>query len=407
MKPPKKPRPDFPLSPVGNGQWRKVVNRRPYYFGSWREDPRGDAALKDWLTRKDAIYAGLDTGQGGADTSPGLEVAELITRYLTERSKDVTAKKLSPTTFANYSHALNSFAATLPPKAKAAKALRPKFGEFLRHMERRGLGPHAIKRTITMIKTAFGYAASEGWIDPIPFPNSFSAPSTDSESVAMWHAKREETDKTSRVLNRAEVRRLLRGTRKLPKWRAMVLLMLNTAMNPAELARLKWSDIDFKSGRLSRRRWKTGILLECYLWNMTRAALRYTVNTSDLVFTRPNGKPLVGNAAVYGEQVTDVVTRVRYWNRISRVFIDICERLKLDGVTPYTLRRTARTLAAHCHDDNAAKRMMGQRLEGQDKTYVKGPFPLARLKRLSLTIAVRLFGSKPKPKMRLVKDAAA
>jgi len=47
-------------------------------------------------------------------------------------------------------------------------------------------------------------------------------------------------------------------------------------------------------------------------------------------------------------------------------------------------------MAAHCRDDNAANRMMGQALAGQDQTYIKRKFPLARLKRVSLTILGRL-----------------
>jgi integrase len=401
---PKKPRPDFPLTPCGNGQWRKIVNKRPYYFGTWHDDPKGEAALKEWLTRKDAILAGLDQGQRSApDDGQGLTVADLIVKYLRERSKDVTAKKLSPDSFRDYSFVLNDFLTTLPTGARAVKALRPKFAEYLRAMETRGAGPHAIKRHVTILKMAFTYAAGEEWIDPITFGQSFRAPDTDAESVAMHHERNGDKAKTERILTRKEVRRLLRGVKDDPKWLAIVLLCLNTAMNPAEIARLKWAEIDFKTGRLSRRRGKTGKRQECYLWRRTRTALEDVRNTTEHVFTRKDGRPLIGSEPVMHG---DDVDRVKRWNKLTDKFIELCISLKLDGVSPYTLRRTARTLAADCADDNAAKRMMGQRLEGQDQTYIKREFPLKRLKKISLTIYRRLF-KRPPPKMKLAKGEAA
>jgi integrase len=398
MNTPKKPRADFPLTPCGNGQWRKIVNKRPYYFGSWRGDEKGEHAVREWLSRKDAILAGLDQGQVNAPVGDGLTVAALVVRYLTERSKDVEAKSLSPDSFRDYTFALNDFAKSLPGGAKVALALRPRFGEYIRIMEKRGAGPHAIKRHVTIIKMMFRYAADEGWCDAMPFGRSFMAPATDAESVAQHHTRQGQTAKTERILTRKEVRKLLRAVRDKPKWKAMTLLMLNTAMNPAEIARLKWSEINFDTGRLSRRRGKTGKRQECYLWKRTRAALRTIASTNQNVFLRKNGQPLIGSTPMMQGKV---VERIKRWNKLTDRFIALCEGCGLTSVSPYTLRRTARTLAAHCRDDGAAKRMMGQALAGQDQTYVKGQFPMKRLKRISLTIAAKLFPKPDKPKMQI------
>lgn len=82
---PGKPRRDFPLFPAANGQWcRKFFlggKRIPKYFGSCRDDPKGQRATADYLARKDAILAGLDSL--AADTvQGGMTVVEMCKRVL-------------------------------------------------------------------------------------------------------------------------------------------------------------------------------------------------------------------------------------------------------------------------------------------------------------------------------------
>jgi hypothetical protein len=69
---PSLPFPGFPLRPHHNGQWYKSVwNSRSqrtehFYFGPWKEDPRGERALNDphsgRLVRRTGIKAGTDNG---------------------------------------------------------------------------------------------------------------------------------------------------------------------------------------------------------------------------------------------------------------------------------------------------------------------------------------------------------
>jgi integrase len=389
VKPPAKPRSDFPLTPCGNGQWRKIVAKRPYYFGSWRDDPKGDAALKEWLSRKDAILAGLDHVSTPKEDK-GMSVHTLIQRYLTLRSADVDNHKLSRYTFDDYVFYLTKFGNYVGAEAKAGKIKLALSG--YRTLLETTNGPHAVKRALAHVKAAWNYAMSEDWIEPFVWPRSFVAPSTDSESVALHHQRKGEDNRGERTLIPREVRKLMRATKDLPKWRALLLLMLNTGMNPAELARLKRGEVNHQSGRLRRRRAKTGIWLEAYLWKITRTALaRLPQDHEEFYFVRSNGKLLVH---------AETQSRVKS-NRITHPFRKLAESAGIMGITPYTLRRTARTVAANSTDDNAARRMMGQRLTGRDATYVKGPFPLARLKKLSLVILRRVFRRRPKAAKKL------
>jgi hypothetical protein len=50
---PKKPRPDFPLSPRKDGRWCKRVNGKLEYFTG-----TADEALTEWLRVKDYLLAG-------------------------------------------------------------------------------------------------------------------------------------------------------------------------------------------------------------------------------------------------------------------------------------------------------------------------------------------------------------
>lgn len=390
MKQPSKPRPDFPLTPCGNGQWRKIVAGRPYYFGSWRDDPLGHDALKDWVARKDSILAGLDHLSRSATNAAGLTVRDVVQRYLKVRGEHVKQNTLQPDTYRDYIFELNRFDAWIG--SAVANSLKPEhFSKYKTELEKRKLGPHAMKRAIACVKACFNRAMSEEWISHVNYGHGFCGPDTNPEAVAMHHLRAGTDAHTERILTRREVRKLLRAVQDRPDWKALVLLMLNTAMNPAEIARLKWSEIKFASRRLDRRRWKTGIRQEAFLWKRTIAALNALPRVSDYVFTDA-GKLLVDSKAV---MVGETVTRVSRRNKITEPFIEIAVAAGVEDCTPYTIRRTARTLAANCDDDNASRRMMGQQLTGRDQTYIRSNFPLKRLKRISLTVYRRLFPQKP------------
>lgn len=408
MQRPQKPYPDFPLTVHPNGQWCKVVKTKVYYFGSWRADPRGETALKEWLTRKDGIYAGLDHLAQLDATAAGMSVGELFRKYLMRRSRDVEGGRLSPETFRDYTYNLNDFYRFIGPDAKAAGLKPQHFSAYRASLEDRKLGPHATKRVLASVKAAFNYAMKEEWITPIRFGVGFDAPNTDSEAVALYHMRAGKQSRTERLLTRKEACRLLRATKDKPQWRAILLMMLNTAVGPSELARLKWGEINFKSGRLRRRRWKTGILQEAYLWKITRKTLEALPRShAEWIFVCPSGKQLMKTEPIKGQTSfgEEAIVRVRRSNRVNPLFHDLMESLGLGEVTPYSLRRTARTLAAHSTDDNAAKRMMGQRLAGRDQTYIKGKFPLSRLRRLSLCIYRQLFGRRQPPPQAPDPDA--
>lgn len=97
-----KPSPDFPLTPCPNGQWRKIVNARAYYFGSWRDDPLGIRALEKWHAHEQAIRAGFNGLSAAPRVGNNMTVCDLIREYLRRRCADVEAHRIAPETYRDY-----------------------------------------------------------------------------------------------------------------------------------------------------------------------------------------------------------------------------------------------------------------------------------------------------------------
>ena len=102
MNKPDKPRLDFPLFPHDRGKWAKKINGTTKYFGRW-EDPEG--ALREYLEYMHSQET------PSLPNSDGLSLKNAFNIYLTQRKKDMDAKKIAIRTFSDYKRTLSSFAA--------------------------------------------------------------------------------------------------------------------------------------------------------------------------------------------------------------------------------------------------------------------------------------------------------
>jgi hypothetical protein len=126
-------RTDFPLRPHRNGSWyRSVWNRRTkkseqFYFGSWRDDPKGERALTDpeigWLARKDAIKAGVDNIRV-APVASVVTLGELMARFLAHKLGASQSGDLSKVTLGGYLREVRWFVEFLKASTPVA-GLRP------------------------------------------------------------------------------------------------------------------------------------------------------------------------------------------------------------------------------------------------------------------------------------------
>src|SRR5262249_39296399 len=99
---PKKPDPDFPLTPPAPGAWQKKIRGRIHYLGRWAKRVNGrleripgdgwEAALAEYKAVADDLHAGRTPrvkGHGG-----GLTVADLCNRFLTAKLRKREAGEL-------------------------------------------------------------------------------------------------------------------------------------------------------------------------------------------------------------------------------------------------------------------------------------------------------------------------
>src|SRR5437667_8879725 len=95
---PKKPYPDFPLTPHASGAWQKKIRGKIHYFGKWAKRVNGKLvriegdgwkeALEIYKTQADDLHAGRTPRVKG----DGLTVADLCNRFLT--AKELFQKSL-------------------------------------------------------------------------------------------------------------------------------------------------------------------------------------------------------------------------------------------------------------------------------------------------------------------------
>src|SRR5271168_1811197 len=105
---PKKPYPDFPLSPHASGAWQKKIRGKIHYFGRWGKRVSGklvrvegdgwEQALEEYKAVADDLHA----GRTPRVKSDGLTVADLCNRFLTTKQSQREGGEISVRMFDEY-----------------------------------------------------------------------------------------------------------------------------------------------------------------------------------------------------------------------------------------------------------------------------------------------------------------
>jgi integrase len=352
---PKKPYPDFPLSPHPSGAWQKKIRGKIHYFGRWAKRVNGKLVRvegdgwKEALEAYKAVADDLHAGRTPRVQSDGLTVADLCNRFLTAKLRKRESGELGLRMFAEYKEITDLIVVEFG-KTRLVDDLAADDFEKLRADMAQRWGPVRLGNAITRVKSVFKYALDNGLLERLPrFGGEFRKPD---KAVLRRHraangVKMLEADELRRLIDAASV-----------PIRAMILLGLNAGFGNHDVATLPLSALDLNAGWIDFPRPKTGIARRCPLWPETVASVRAVLTDrpvakdkadADLVFLQRSGRRWVRNTEK---------------SRTDNVSVYFCELLKAgglyrDGLGFYTLRHVFRTIADAARDPVAIDLIMG------------------------------------------------
>jgi len=352
---PKKPFPDFPLTPHPSGKWQKKIRGKTHYFGNWAKRVKGqlvrvqgdgwEEALK--LYKAQAID--LHAGRTPRVNHDGLTLANLCNQFLTAKLRKHTSGELGSRMFQEYREITDLLIAAFG-KERLVDDLAANDFEKLRADMAERWGPVRLGNAITRVKSVFKYGIDNGLIDKaVRYGSEFTKPD---KGVLRRHR----AQNGQKMLEAASLRKLIDAAGVSLK--AMILLGLNCGFGNHDIASLPLSALDLEGGWIDFPRPKTGIPRRCPLWPETVAALRNVIaerpeklngDAKCLVFVNSRGLPWVRT------------TEKSRTDNISVLFTKLLKEAGAhrDGLGFYTLRHVFRTIADETCDTVAIDSIMG------------------------------------------------
>lgn len=331
MTTPKKPHPDYPLTPRADGRWCKRVNKRVYYFTGTAQE-----ALTEWLRVKDSLIAGRSPPPKDGEY---LSVMTLCNVFLTWKQGRLNNKELAQRTLERY-RATCAFIIERLGKQTPVSSLRAQDFEELREAMAKRWKMVALANEIGYIRGVFKYASDTGLVEtPILFGPGFTKPSQKS-------LRAEKRSGGNRLFTPEQIHKLLKVAS--VNMRAMILLGINGGLGNTDMAKLPISAVDLKTGWLDYPRTKTGIDRRVPLWKETIAAIR--------VVLKHRRKP----ADPADESLLFIGRRGEHYqhHRVSHEFALAASKAVVMR-TFYDLRRTFQTIGDGCLDIVAVGAIMG------------------------------------------------
>lgn len=355
---PDKPRPDFPLFAHDSGQWAKKIRKKLHYFGSWRKDREGKAALDAF--EKEWPY--LKKGETPPPVAPpdAFTIRQLCNKFLLSKERRLDSGELSPRTFRDY-HATCEMLVKQFGKERAVESLTPDdFGEFRAKLAKR-YNVTSLEVAITRCSVIFKFAFKNKHIKaPVDYGDEFARPSSKVHQRHRNHVgtKTFEREEIVRILEAADVH-----------IRAMVYLGINCGFGNSDVASLPQSALDLEAGWITFPRVKTEIPRRIPLWPETIQALRESLANrpepiqradSGLCFLTRLGRPWVRMTPKKDEKRKDEPgTPI---DALSPEFRKLLKKLGINGrhrLGFYSLRHNFETCAGESCDQIAVDACMG------------------------------------------------
>lgn len=364
----------FPLWIHPSGRWCKKVRQRVWYFGSVANDPDGTAALDKWNEVKDDLLAGR-TPRPKVD---GLELRELVNRFLTFKGQAVETGELRRSTFKEY-HAVCGKMLAHFGKRRLATDIRGDDFASLRVVLAKGIGLAELAKRIQVVRSVFKFGFdTELLATPPRYGKGFDKPS---RKVL----RRERAGRPRMMLDAKQIRALIDAAS--GPVRCAILLAINCAFGNTDVASLPISAIDFRGGWVTFPRPKTGVSRRCPLWSETTEAIKAVLARrpvpkleadSDILLITKYG----GRWVRFRASATDPA-KGAWIDSVGLEFRKVAKALDMVGAQFYTLRHVWRTVADAVNDRPAIDVIMGH-LDENDmrEKYVHG-FDDARLRKVT------------------------
>ncbi len=361
-KPPKpeKPYAGFPLfAHSGSGQWAKKIRKRLVYFGSYRADPDGSAALesfnKEWPFLKEGRTPPVIEG--------GCTLKALVNDFLRSKEEKLKAGELSPRTFRDYYKTCEGLIAQFG-RERLASDLRPDDFRTYRAKLAERLGVVSRKNEINRVCILFNYAHDNELIDkPVSYGQCFERPSAK-------ELRRDRNQAGPRLFTREEILRLLDAAD--AQLKAMTLLGVNCGFGNTDVSTLPLSALDLERGRVTFPRPKTHIQRRIPLWPETIEALKTALAVrprptepaaKELVFLTRLGRPWVRVKPPKPKKDEDGKPEIAVpIDALSGQFAKLLRRLKINGrrgLGFYACRHCFETYAGESKDQVAVNAVMG------------------------------------------------
>jgi hypothetical protein len=145
---PKKPRPDFPLTPRKDGRWCKRVKGKLWVFSG-----TADEALAEWDRVKEDLYKGLRPRSNPSK----ITVADVCNAFIAEKRKLVNSGELQPLVYRDYWRICETVVAVFGRTRLAADVCQDDFLGLRMRLARSHLGTYT-----NVVRMLFKHACEEG-----------------------------------------------------------------------------------------------------------------------------------------------------------------------------------------------------------------------------------------------------
>ena len=381
---PKKPYPDFPLSPHPRGQWQKKIRGKIYYFGRWARvvDGRLQRVEGDGWKEAEAAYNevrdDLHAGRAPRAKRDGLTVEDLCNRFLTAKLRKVQANEMTSRLLAEYKEVCTLSLTTFGANRLVDDLTADDFAGLRATMAKKW-GPVRLGNSITRTKSIFKYGYEAGVMDrPVRYGPEFVKPD---KSILRKHRAKSapkmfEAEELRAIIDGADVEGETGSVRVQPDatLRAMILLGVNGGFGNGDCAGLTFTGLDLDGGWIDFPRPKTGIARRCPLWPETVAAIRAAIAVRPKpcdypecgrVFLTVRGNPFIKiteTMGVEGEgEDKKMVVKSNRKDLIGIQFGKLLNALSLrrKRVGFYSLRHVFETVGGEAKDQVAVDLIMG------------------------------------------------